>query len=493
MLRPKLCIGLSAMLALCLLAACRSADTIAAEQAAQAQADLDQGRLGEARRAITKAMAARDDILENWLLKAHIDLKMGDRSSAFSDYEFALQLDHSNLEALQALCQLGLTFGTPDGIDRYADQLLLLSPGSPIALVAKGNIALARHDADTATGLADRVLAQTPQDLPALSLKSRIMLAQGHFAQAAALIEQTADTPGDLVAKLKLLKDVYAQANDRPDYVQAVRRLAAAAPRDADLQIGYADVLYQNGQPDQARAVIRAAMAAHPSDLQAAAAILNLWQEAGSPAFDPGRIAADAASQSLLMKADYAQFANEMGHPALAIAILQGSAAGEPNAQNANAKAALAYAIGVTGQADQAMPALNAILDDDHDPDQPFALLARARLLAAAHDYRGAVRDARLLVASDGASVTGRLALADILHASGSADLSLSALREGLRAIPGSARLAARLAATLAAQGDRDQAGQVALDLYRIAPMNQRAIDLLHVYGIPVPAFAAAT
>jgi Tfp pilus assembly protein PilF len=474
--------AVAAALTLCLAAGCQSADTIAANQAAKAQADLQQGRLTAARLAIGKAIAARDDVLDYWLLKAQIDLQGGDRGSAFNDYEIAIQLDHTNLEALQALCQLGLTAAQPDSVDKYADQLLMLSPGAPAALTAKGSIALARHDPDAADGFADRVLSQNPQDLPALSLKARILISRSRFAEAAAMIEKTVDTPANTPAKLKLLKDVYAQAHDRAAYDQTVRRLAEAIPDDADIQLNYADVLYQDGQNEQARGVIRKMMVAYPDKLQVAAAALGVWLAAGPQALDSSRMIADAAPLSIVMKADYAQFANETGHPEIAIAILQGAGQGDPTPENSNAKAALAYALGVTGHRAEAMAQLNAILDDRHDPDQPWALLARARLLAAAHDYEHAIRDARLLVANDRNNATAHLALADILQASGSADLSESALREGLRANPASTRLAARLAATLAARGDKDQAGQVALDLYRTAEMDLRAKALLQTY-----------
>lgn len=473
----------TATLVLSLLAGCKSADTIAASQAAHAQADLDQGRVADASKAIGKAIAARDDVPDYWLLKAHIDLKNDDRPAAFADYEIALQLDHGNMEALQALCQLGLTGGGPDAVDRYADQLLVLSPGAAAALSAKGSVALARHDPDAADGFADRVLKQNPLDAMALALKSRILIARGRFADAAAMIEKTTDTPGSVSAKLAVLKDVYAQAHDRPAYDQTVRRLAAAAPDDADAQIAYGDMLYQDGQADLARGVIRRVMAANPDSLHIADAVLEVWMAAGPTALQTGWMVADAAGLSLLMKADYAQFANETGRPDIAIAILHGADQGEPTTANSNAKAALAYALGLTGHREQAIAQLDAVLDEDHDPNQPWALLTRARLLATSRDYRNAVRDARLLVANDRNNATAQLALVDILRASGAADLSDSALREGLRAIPTSTRLAARLAATLSSHGDRDQAGQVALDLFRAASMDLRARNLLQTYN----------
>ena len=233
--------------------------------------------------------------------------------------------------------------------------------------------------------------------------------------------------------------------------------------------------------------MIRRVLAANPANFHVAAAALDLWLEVGAPALDPGRMAADAAPLSLLMKADYAQFANETGHPEIAIAILQGADQGAPTPGNSNAKAALAYALGMTGRGSEAMAQLNAILDGAHDPNQPWALLARARLLAAAHNYPDAVRDARLLVANDRNNATAYLALADILRASGSADLGNSALREGLRANPKSVRLAARLAAILSAHGETGQAAQVARDLVRASPVDKRAQHLLQAYGAVSP------
>ena len=483
---------MTAALVLCLASGCTSADTRAAAQAAEAQADLDQGRITAAGIAVRKAIAARDDNVDYWLLKAHIDVRANDRAGAFSDYEYVLQLDHGNGEALQALCQLGTSAGPADRVDGYADQLLLLNPGSAPALIAKGNVALLGGDADKAAALADRVLAADPQDMSALSLKARVMIGRGKFADAAALIEKTPDSAANTIVKFKLLRDIYAQAHDRPSYERAVRRLAQAAPDDADIQLSFADLLYQDDQNDLARRVIHKTLAVNPLDFHIAASALNVLMKAGPQALDPGKMVADAAGLSLLMKADYAQFANETGHPDIAIAILHGADQGDPTPDNSNAKAALAYAVGMTGDPPAAIARLNLILDGGHDPNQPWALLARARLLAASHDYTNAIRDARLVVANDHDNVTARLALADILRTSGSPDLSVIALREGLRAIPDSTRLAARLAATLSANGDIAQAAGIARDLARTAPMDLRAQQLLRSYGAVLPQKAMA-
>ena len=467
-------------LALALLPACTSSDTIAANYAADAQTAFDQGRIPDAMVAIKKAIAARDDVVDYWLLMAHIDLKADNRDGAFSDYQYAVQLDHGNLEALQGLCELGLSVNQPDTVDRYADQLLLLTPGAAAPLIAKGSAALARGDKAAAQAFADRVLAQDPQNMGALILKARVLVAGGNYADGAALIENAQASPGSLVSKLEFLKDAYVQAHNRPAFAATVKQLADAAPADVDAQFAYADLLYQNGANEQARNLVRTTMAAHPADFHVAAQALVVWMKAGAQALDAATMVAEAANLSPLMKADFAQYANEMGHPELAIAIVHGADQGEPTKDNANAKAALAYAFGLTGHLSQAMTQLNDILDDD--PDQPWALLARARLLARTHDYVNAIRDARLVVVNDPKNATARLALVDILQASGAADLSESALREGSRAIPDDVRLAARLAATLTAHGEAGQAAAVARGLFRAASMDQRAQRLLEQY-----------
>jgi len=449
-------LGLSATLALCLLSACTSADTHAGDKAAEAQVALGQNRIADASVAIRKALAARDDVADYWLLKAHIDIRANDRVSTFSDYEYVVQLDHGNIEALRALCQLGTSAGPPGKVDSYADQLLVLAPDAAAALTAKGNVALLGGDTDKAQALADRVLARDPHDAAALALKARVLIIRGKLADAAALIETLSGSSVDAVPRLEMLRQIYARAHDRPSYVLTLRRLAQSAPADAGIQLDYADMLYQDGETGPARAAIRKVMAGNPSHLVIAAEALNVWMKAGARAIDTGRMAADTDRLSILMKADYAQFANEINRPDIAIAILRGVDRTDLAPDNANAKAAFAYAIGVDGHRADGLAQLGAILDAD--PNQPWALLARARLLGAAHDYRNAIRDARLLVANDRDNATAHLALADIMKASGSPDLSESALREGIRAIPGSTRLAARLAEVLAARGQAEQA-----------------------------------
>ncbi|MDB5577980.1 MAG: hypothetical protein JWR80_3156 [Bradyrhizobium sp.] len=469
--------GTKVLLMALALAGCTSRDKTAAGAAADAETAFQQGRNSVALRSIHEALAARDDVSDYWLLLGRISAATNDLPGAFNAYENVIELDRGNVEALRLLCQLGLSVKAPDKVDKYADQLLLLTPGDPIPLVMKGGAALQRGDGNAALAFAEQVLAKNPQDNGALILKGRVLASRGDFAGAASFIDSTLIGGNDDSARLAFLKELYVQAGDRPHYELIVKLLAAGKPGDADRQLDYADMLYQMGQASTANAVIVIQMRRHPNDIGVSSKILDVWLKQGPAALSPQQITSQAANVSLEMKAAYAQFANEIGHPALAIAIIPpdvGNA--QPSIANADAMAAAAFASGLQGHRADAMGRLDEILavDEAH----PGALLARARLKAIGKDLGGAITDVRRVVADDARNVTARLALVDFLISHGDADLALGALREGVRAMPDEPRLASRLTDVLLKRGDQAAAMDVLHNLVRAAPVSLRALRL---------------
>jgi len=146
---------------------------------------------------------------------------------------------------------------------------------------------------------------------------------------------------------------------------------------------------------------------------------------------------------------------------------------GEPDAGNSNAKAALAFAVGLKGRVQDALARVENILDVD--PSQPRALLTRARLRAVTRNFEGALSDGRQLVTDDVGNITARLALTDILLVQNQPGLAESNLREALQITPASTRAAARLAKMLVARGKSDEASTVLRDMARAAQISPRA------------------
>src|SRR3546814_15227966 len=83
-------------------------------------------------------------------------------SGAYDAYSDAISLDPTNIEALQAVSQLGLQTGPFRESLEATDAILSLSPDEPGALLMRGLHAVTRNRFAEADVYADRILARAP-------------------------------------------------------------------------------------------------------------------------------------------------------------------------------------------------------------------------------------------------------------------------------------------------------------------------------------------
>ncbi|WP_174280240.1 tetratricopeptide repeat protein [Sphingomonas bacterium] len=432
--------------------ACSSRDDRAAAAAAIATADLQSGQLQAARFQIGRALAARDDISDYWLLSGRIGLAQQQYSVAYDAYESAVTLDHSNVEGLTRLCQLAVSSGQAGRAENYAEQLALLRPGDINAVNVKAALALERGDKPAAAALVDQVLKTSPNDASALITRARLLVADEDYARAAQAGEASLDGPGDPTGRLLLLKDVYLKSADAAGYRRTIARLARASPRSVPEQLDYARSLYETGDAAGGFAVTRRTLAIAPDDIAGADRVLHLWAAQGVGAMPADALTAPTGNLPLQARAAYASQANAIGRPDLALRILGDAAALDPpgTATN-NVKVARAEARRRQGQPQVAATILAAVLAND--PDQPRALVSRAALRAGSGDWGGATEDLRHALAADPDNADARLNLADLQLAHGDPVLAASTLRDGLTEAGADPRLASRLVAMLRQQG----------------------------------------
>ena len=456
-----------------LASACSSRDERAATAAGLASAALQQGQLFVARQQIAKALAIRDDVSDYWQLSAQIALAEQDYGSAFQAYEGVVMLDHTNIEALNRLCQIALGADQPEQAKRYAEQLALLDPGNKSAITVEAAVALKHGDKQTAARLLDQVLASDATDPAALMVKSKLLAANEDYAGAARTAEAALNAPGDPGGRLDVLKGIYRKSKDGAGYSRTVARIARAYPDAAAAQLDYATDLYAHGDTASALAVTRQILNRRASDVATTHRVLNLWIAQGTTAMPIDTIVATAANDPLQVRAIYAQYATAIGRPDVALAVLGSSAEQEPaNATNADAKAARAYARVQTGALAPAKAEIAAVLAADND--QPVALVARAALRMKTNDRRGAIEDLRHALAGDPDNASARLTLADLQIAEGDSVLAVSTLQDGLDGPGSDPRLAARLAAVLRAQGRGAEAGEVIAQYARDNPFGRQ-------------------
>ena len=443
-----------------LLPACSSHDQQAATAAVIANDALQQGQLPIARQQINKALAVRDDVADYWMLSAHIALAEQNYGAAFEAYESVTLFDRTNSEALTRLCQIALSADQPERAERYADRLALLDPADKSAITVKAAIALRRSDKQTAARLLDQVLAADPGDALALGVKGKLLVANADYAGAVRAGEKAMNAPGDVAGRLTFLRGIYLKTRDVEGYSRTVARMARSYPDMVSAQIDYAANLYDTGDAVSGREVSKRILALRPNNISVAHGILDLWVAHGTQAIPLTALVADAANGSLQIKATYAQYATEIGHPDLALKILVQAAERDPaTAVNADAKAARAHARVLLGAIVQAKAEIAAVLaaDDNH----PGALVARGLLRANAGDQRGAIEDLRHALAGNPDNATARRMLADLQVAQGQAVLATATLQGGLNDPGADPRIAARLAKLLRGLGRNDEAAEV--------------------------------
>lgn len=444
--------------------ACSSRDQQAATAAGMADAALQQGQLLVARKQINKALAVRDDVADYWMLSAHIALADQDYSGAFDAYESVVMFDRTNNEALTRLCQIALSADQPERAERYADQLAVLSPTDKSAITVKAAIALKRGDKQTATRLLDQVLTADPGDALALGIKSKLLAANDDYVGAARAGEAALAAPGDPAGRLTVLKGIYLKTKDAAGYSRTVARMARSYPDRVTAQMDYAVNLYDTGDATAGLAVTRRILGLRPDDVTLAHGILELWIAHGAAAMPLASIVPNAANSSLQGKATYAQYANAIGHPELALKVLgQAAERDAATAANADAKAARAHARVLLGAIDPAQAEIAAVLAADGD--HPGALVARGLLRAKGGDQRGAIEDLRHALAGNPDNALARLTLANLQIAQGEAVLAAETLQDGLGDPGADPRIAARLARLLRSQGRNAEAAAV-LDNY---------------------------
>ncbi len=236
------------------LAACSSDSEIAARKAAEASALLDAGNIYGARIAAQASVNARDDISANWILLGRVQLAAGQIGEAYVSYTRALELDATNVEAMQLVADIALQVGRFRDADKMADQLLALQPDLVRAKLVKGFVALNDNKLDVAARYADDILSRSPTDDGGIVLKARALAKQDKFEESIKLLEtQMIVSEAEIV--ISTLAEVQRAAHDGQGLATTLTKLVEKNPNDNRI-FDLASVLYKIGKPQDARALV---------------------------------------------------------------------------------------------------------------------------------------------------------------------------------------------------------------------------------------------
>jgi tetratricopeptide (TPR) repeat protein len=444
-----------AMAGALLLAGCNSSNQKVANSVAEATALLEAGNLDVARIIALRAVRERDDVASAWMLLGRVNLMSGRIGEAYNAYSRALELDATNIEALQITSEIALQAGRTRDAVRAADQLLTLQPTLTRPKLIKGFVALKENRTDDANKLADEILIANPGDEIGMALKARVLGRLGDIAGAAKTLETAAETSENDIL-LSTLAEVYRKANDGAKLEATLARLVDKAP-GADRVFDLAAVRYKLGKVETARNGLFKYLGDHQRDMALQKRATNFLIDNDPQIFPPDRVAQIATSGDMIMIKIATQVLLSQGRADDASRIV--SAAYGNRADN-DIKALYATAQARMGNRAEADPIIESILEKDEA--NALALLQRARGHLAREQQGAALNDAQLVLRDDPQSVEARLLIASAYRSRGDNAAARRFFEQSVQDLPQSIRIARGYVAFLTQTNDRARARKIA-------------------------------
>lgn len=434
------------------------------------------GNFEAARQAVLEAVGQRDDQPDQWLLLGRLDLETGRPADALLAYTRVLELDATNVEALQLVGELSFQFGDMRGATNSADRVLALDPSATRAILVKGLVALSRKDVAGAISAADAILKIKPQDEFGVILKARALAAGKDYQGAVKLIEAGVPEGQRTEASLATLTELYRVLGDKERLVGTIDKLLARRPKDPDLKLDLAEVLYKSGNSARARSTLYALLAAQPDNIEIVQKISDIWSENDPAALSPAQVKEIAEHGSHTARLGVARYLIGRNRPDLAADVLRAEAGAGQKGGSADARALYATTLYKQGNAGAAREVADGILRDDRNNID--ALLVRARIEMQQRDLAAALNDAQIVVRDFPMSEQGRVLLADIYLAKNDPQRARQGYEDAIGDMPQSILLSRTYTQYLLKSGGGSRAIEVARTFTRKSPSSVPGWDL---------------
>jgi len=465
--------ALALSVALLGLAACKSPSERAVERAQQAEMLAQAGDMEGAQRAISEAIALREDGPGFQQLAGTIALQSGNPVGAYRAFQRVLEFDATNRLALAYVANLGVQIGRIGDADDAANRLLTIEPDALPALQAKGMIALSRDNLEEAEQFADRILARNPADEAGAIVKARALARTGRAEEAVALIDNALRTSGDSMALLSNKVNLHRYLRQPEPMAATLERLVERSKGNSAIKLDQINLLYKLGRNDEARQVSLALLregARDPADYRL---LQRIWWQ-----YDPAPLPEGAARDSSawadpLAIVQVARYLLARDDVRAASALLTSAPA---SAGDLVASLKLRVQAASNRDAQQVFEQVEALLERDaQDVD---ALMLKARFAQRRGDMRAAREAAQLAQVNDPRNSEAYILLADLYRAEGEDWRARQLFEEGFNKLPQNFHLVRVYTQYLHDLGDRERALSVARSFARGLPSSEQAWTL---------------
>ncbi len=407
------------------------------------------GQLPEAKVAIMKSIAIRDDVADVWFTLGQLHMATGAMPEAFTAFGRADELRPGNVDTLRPLAYAGYMIGAARLSKDAVDRLLALAPNDPQGLAVSGLLALDKGEPDVTMAAADKILAIAPNDETGILLKARAIAVQGKVDDAIAMLKASQATAAGQPSVNSALLQLYRSKRDTAGMLSVFPGLLEAQKGNTELALDYSNVLYRTGDIDAARKIWSDAVVQKRADAQFISWAFEMYdsvEPADRPAYLDDRLTKiggsplrSAAGQYLLTRKEYGR--------ALAL-ITSGRGAADAD------RGLYAVALDGLGRRAEAEALVNTLLADTGGTQDPNALMLRAKWALAAGRLERANADAQNAIVADGSNLEARLILAQSYMASDQPLRVRQVLAEALRDMPRNRRALTAYIQYLQSQGD---------------------------------------
>ena len=409
--------------------------------------------LGGQRRALMALVKADEDVSDNWIRLARVELELGAYSYAYEHFSRAHEIDRTAVYPLSMMTELAVINGRLDFAEDLLKELLVIAPDDRAVAIARGFGALREGNYEKAQANASLLLAQGPRDSIANVLQTRILVAQKKILEAVDLLNRQLQLSPNDRAMLRSLGAIHRYMGSWSKASAIDLRLWRLAPDDASLaQQVVADALRADDRSLASKVTQRVLTSAKARDQ--ADGVLSAWSDFGAGAGSLGSGPTLPASAPDQMKIAFAHYLNRVGHPDQALAVLGRQVRSLDGRENVPFNAVFAESLFLKGQAGPARHILDRVLSEE--PDDAIALSARARLLSRIGDHRRATIDAQRLVASYATIADYRVLLAAVYRANKDSRGAERALWDGYRDLPANETLYKEVRQVLMSHGNRE-------------------------------------
>ena len=374
-----------------------------------------------------------------WLKLAKIQSMVNNASGAAVSYQRALDLEPSNIEALENLSILSVRAGQFDLAKEYIGPLLVLQPNDLAGLLTSGAVAMNDKRFADAEKIANSIIAQAPSLAEGYILRARILELSGHARDGIQLLEQRQAIDTDNNDLPRELLSMYRRVGDRDGIRRTALNLYKKFPDDVSYTLEAARAYHAMGRDDDARGLIAKVAQAHSGSASAMTAVAGLWRDIEPAPIAADKIAAMAANTPPHVRATLADLLTSMGESARAATLLAFIAPQPVTVGNIDIQTSYARALYAQHRINEVQDKIDALLA--FDATNPGALLLRARLELARGDFMHAATDAGVVVSNDESNEEAALLLASIYAAQGNDVLAAKAFGEARNSFRDSANV----------------------------------------------------